>query len=110
VPAVLVTTTILPYGASFGAALGYEPRGVVFLHRGGRVLMVVVSTLFCVLQRGRKGAGNFTFNAKKAGIAFVSKTLSRSFGPVEVMLGGPSRPVEEVHTSRLHVISVFSLV
>jgi hypothetical protein len=80
VPATDVTTMILPYGASLGAALGYEPRGAVFCIAAGAYL-----------------------SAKKAGMAFVSNAFKRSLGPVVVMLGGPSKPVEEVHTSSLYL-------
>ena len=81
VPATGVTTMMLPYGASFGAALGYEP---------------FVGLVFCI------AAGAY-LSAKKAGMAFVEKAARRSCGPVVVMLGGPRRPVEEVQMSRLFV-------
>lgn len=39
-------------------------------------------------------------SARKAGMAFVSKALSKSLGLVEEMETGPSRPVDEVQMSR----------
>jgi hypothetical protein len=69
---------MLPYGASFGAAFGYEPLGDVFCIAAGAYL-----------------------SAKKAGMAFVSKAFNKSLGDVEVMDAGPRRPVLDVQISNL---------
>jgi len=68
---------ILPYGASLGAALGYDPLGVVFCIAAGAYL-----------------------SAKKAGMAFVSKALSKCAGEVAWIDGGPRCDVDDVQISK----------
>jgi hypothetical protein len=51
-----------------------------------------LGVVFCI------AAGAY-LSAKKAGMAFVSNAAYKSFGPVWLMDGGPSKPVEDVQTS-----------
>lgn len=49
--------------------------------------------VFCI-------AAGAHLRAKKAGIAFVSNAAYKSLGEVDLILGGPRRPVLDVQTSR----------
>jgi len=73
-----LTTIILPYFWSLGAAFGYACFGVVFAIAGGAY-----------------------FSAKNGAIEFASKHFCRSAGVVASSEGGPSKPEEQTQTSSL---------
>jgi hypothetical protein len=76
--ATLLTTTILPYLWSFGAAFGYACLGVVFAIAGGAY-----------------------FSAKNGAIELTSKHFCKSAGVVASRLGGPNNPLLHTQTSNL---------
>ena len=73
-----LTTIMLPYLISFGAAFGYACFGVVFAIAGGAY-----------------------FNAKNGAMEFASKHFCRSFGVVASRDEGPRSPEEHTHMSNL---------
>ena len=82
-----LTTIILPYFWSFGAAFGYPCFGVVFPIAGGAY-----------------------FSAKNGAIEFASKHLCRSAGVVASREGGPKSPDEQTQMSKLpHEFSTSSM-
>jgi hypothetical protein len=72
-----LTTIILPYFISFGAAFGYSFLLVIFAIAGGAY-----------------------FSAKNGAMLFASKHFCRSAGVVASSDGGPKRPDEQTQASR----------
>ena len=82
-----LTTIILPYFWSFGAAFGYDCLDVILPMAGGAY-----------------------FSAKKGAIEFASKHFCRSEGVVASSEGGPKSPEEQTQISSLpHEFSTSSM-